>query len=606
MGTIRDAANVVYANGSTSAPQEPDKAGIRSLFGTVEDAIDAATAGVVRAETWTALAAISGTRNGQPGQVPSQAGTHTDPVTGATVANQGEYRWVSGGGGGWRWVGAILDATALQAQIDAEATARVKGDIRRLTVGGTANAITGTVTGAISAYDLFLLSPNAGNNTDAVTLNINGTGAFPLVDAAGQPLRADALVNGRAYIFRASGSPVDGYRLITQPQDPLLTAISALSATAGSLPADQTGYAFLFNPTTFTFSAVLADDIGGKPLLNRFDEPATVGTSLTEIVREGSGVREIVFANKSETATINIVTDQQTLPLGPGAIASLDGLPPGKTFASASEAAAPLFCRIGTKATSSPNAILRAERLVKRHSAYRDIPLAKRLAWQDFYFALDAADVLRKSLYLFVMNTYDLEAAMLDWGPHGGVGVAMNAPSFTPYTGPYFNGSTQHVLTGRKWSDHPSINATNLAMMVFVGSTVNGATRAAISSGDCEIQPNNTSSSHRFINSSTAPDPVSGVSIGGMLRTERTSEPTYTAHRNRQDLLAEFTRTARETLFDYPHVIAAHTGSTGPSDSSRFWNGTIKLAWAGEPLTQAQWDVVYNAFGTFTAAMEAA
>lgn len=599
MGIIRDGAGAVYADGPTGSPFQPPKADIINLFGTVEDSISAAESGERTAETYTALAAITGIANGQKGSVPDQAGTHTDPVSGATVPNQGVYRWVSSSSA-WRWISAIAD-------IEAETTARIKGDIRRLAdVAGTANAITGTVSGAITAYDLFLMIQNAGDNTGAVTLNINSTGAFPLVDADGNALRAGALDSGRAYIFRASGSPVDGYRLIAQPQDPLLTAISALSSTAASLPADSTGYLLALNPTTLQFSAVLADDLSGKPMLNRYDEPATVGTALTEIVREGKDVREIVFANKSPSATISIVNARQTLPLGPGATVGLDGLPPGKTFAVADEAGAPLFCRIGTK-TTSPNAALRAERLIKRHSAYRDIPLAKRLAWSDFYVALDAADVLRNSLYLFVMNTYDTEAAMLDWGPHGGVGTPINGPiSFTQYIGPYLNGTSQHVLTGRRWSDLPGIDALNLAQMVFVGSTENGATRATLSSGDAEIQANRSSVSHGFASSSTSVDSATGSTPAGMLRHQRTAEDKYSAYRNNSTLISEFTRTARETLFDYEHVIGAHTGSGGPGASSTHWTGVVKMAWAGLPLTQAQWTAIYSGFGTFTAAMEAA
>lgn len=614
-------ADEVIANraGSTVLVPVDSLAAQLAASGPIADAISAAGTG----PAYETRAQLYADLNWKAGSVGRVYGDSTEAYRGVYV------KLGSSGSGSWLRIGPLPggDTSGMQAEIDAveaglaaETTARIKGDIRRLNpVAGTANAITGTVNGTLSAFDLFLLVPNAGNNTGAVTLNINGTGAFPLIDEDGQPLVANALDSGRAYILRASGGPVDAYRLVTgaitfadvaarQPVDTLLTVISALSATAGSLPPDGTGYVLVFNPTTFTFSAVLADDIGGKPLLNRFDEPATVGTSLTEIVREGKDLREVVLANKSDTATINIVNAGQTLPLGPGAIASLDGLPPGKTFAFATEAGAPLFCRIGTKATSSPNAILRAERLIKRHSANRDISLAKRLAWQDFYVALDAADILRKSLYLFVMNTYDMEAAMLDWGPHAGVGVPVNGPiSFSPYTGPYFNGTTQHVLTGRKWSDNPAINALNLAQMVFAGSTENGATRATLSSGDAEIQANRSTTSHGFANSSTSVDSATGSSVAGMLRHQRTNdEAKFSATRNNSTLIAEFLRTARETLFDFEHVIAAHTGSSGPNNAATHWTGTVKMAWAGEPLTQAQWTAIYQGFGTFTAAMEAA
>ncbi|MBP1852677.1 SGNH/GDSL hydrolase family protein [Rhizobium halophytocola] len=58
----------------------------------------------LRAETWASLNSIIGTRTGQPAEVPSQSGTHTDPVAGGTVSNQGLYRW-NGSPAGWRWVG---------------------------------------------------------------------------------------------------------------------------------------------------------------------------------------------------------------------------------------------------------------------------------------------------------------------------------------------------------------------------------------------------------------------------------------------------------------------------------------------------------------------
>ncbi len=55
--------------------------------------------------TWTELSGVTGTRNGQKGSVTNDAGTHTDPVTGATVSNRGTYSW-SVSPAGWKWVGA--------------------------------------------------------------------------------------------------------------------------------------------------------------------------------------------------------------------------------------------------------------------------------------------------------------------------------------------------------------------------------------------------------------------------------------------------------------------------------------------------------------------
>lgn len=68
--------------------------------------IDIAAAGVVRLQTWTELSAVTGTRAGQPASVQTADGTHTDPVVGGTVDNQGEYSW-SVDPAGWKWIGEL-------------------------------------------------------------------------------------------------------------------------------------------------------------------------------------------------------------------------------------------------------------------------------------------------------------------------------------------------------------------------------------------------------------------------------------------------------------------------------------------------------------------
>jgi hypothetical protein len=74
---------------------------------------DAAIANARAAATWTALAAISsGLTAGERGEVfGPDAGTHTDPVVGGTVANEGVYAW-SASPAGWRRVADRLDETA--------------------------------------------------------------------------------------------------------------------------------------------------------------------------------------------------------------------------------------------------------------------------------------------------------------------------------------------------------------------------------------------------------------------------------------------------------------------------------------------------------------
>lgn len=72
----------------------------------VQAQIDALAAGQAAGQlvyrTWAELSGVTGSA-GVGAQVISDAGTHTDPVVGGTVANAGQYVW-SASPAGWRWV----------------------------------------------------------------------------------------------------------------------------------------------------------------------------------------------------------------------------------------------------------------------------------------------------------------------------------------------------------------------------------------------------------------------------------------------------------------------------------------------------------------------
>lgn len=92
----------------------------------LEADIAGAAAGLVQTESWTALAAISGTTAGRPGRVATTATTtHTDPVVGGTVKDAGEYRW-STSPAGWRRIGDWADATVLRSDYDNHARVHYK------------------------------------------------------------------------------------------------------------------------------------------------------------------------------------------------------------------------------------------------------------------------------------------------------------------------------------------------------------------------------------------------------------------------------------------------------------------------------------------------
>lgn len=86
---------------------------LRAEMDELSTEIEGAATGLRSAETWTALDATPGTASLQPGRVAlTDAGTHTDPVVGGTVPNQGEYRW-STSPAGWKRIGNVLDPNGL-------------------------------------------------------------------------------------------------------------------------------------------------------------------------------------------------------------------------------------------------------------------------------------------------------------------------------------------------------------------------------------------------------------------------------------------------------------------------------------------------------------
>lgn len=105
--TFRDLAKqMVYGN-----PPDPSHKPSQGDFVRLNSRIDqelaplqasASSASVVR-NTWTELAAITGSSAGQRAEVLDDPATHTDPVTAGTVFNEGIYAWVVGDG--WERLG---------------------------------------------------------------------------------------------------------------------------------------------------------------------------------------------------------------------------------------------------------------------------------------------------------------------------------------------------------------------------------------------------------------------------------------------------------------------------------------------------------------------
>lgn len=112
--TVQDQVDASFAaSDSAMAISEATAAELRGEMDDLSGEIEGAAVGLRSAETWTALSGTPGTAALQPGRVAlSDAGTHTDPVVGGTVANSGEYRW-SVSPAGWKRIGNVLDPAGL-------------------------------------------------------------------------------------------------------------------------------------------------------------------------------------------------------------------------------------------------------------------------------------------------------------------------------------------------------------------------------------------------------------------------------------------------------------------------------------------------------------
>lgn len=222
------------------------------VWGTeVERGMDGAAAGRVDASSWSDLSAIAGDRPGQPAIVYGpDAGTHTDPVTGQSVSNEGMYAW-SDSPAGWRRVADV------QSEL-------VHAD----NVGqGSANAIQATVFGPFNRepYRSLITLNFTEENTGAVTVSINGESPRQLVTNTGDPVPSGYLQAGMSALVQIDEG--GNYRLFSYGDaDAVLQA--ALQAAQDA--QDAASEATLYDPT-FRYKTV-------QDLLSSTRAPGGAGT----------------------------------------------------------------------------------------------------------------------------------------------------------------------------------------------------------------------------------------------------------------------------------------------------------------------------------------
>lgn len=199
MGAVKELSDQVYRDYvvdgvPTSGAFDPPKVDIRALF----DAIDplASSAGAIVAETWTALALITGTMANQIAYVPtSDAGTHTDPVVGGTVPNSGVFSW-SADPAGWLRVAAYPTAGFWRASSEASADG--------LAYTMSADATWSWSTGNIIQFKCPTTNANASTTTP--TISVNGHAAEFLRDVDGGNIPAGKLNANSYYLGVVTGA----------------------------------------------------------------------------------------------------------------------------------------------------------------------------------------------------------------------------------------------------------------------------------------------------------------------------------------------------------------------------------------------------------------
>lgn len=221
------------------------------VWGTeVERSIDGAAAGRIDQATWPGLAAIAGTRAGQPATVfGPDVGTHLDPVTGATVPNVGEYYWNTSPAG-WRRVGNLQRSL-----------------VHALNTGaGSANAVQAIadVQYSQSAYAALITLNFVASNTGSMTVSISGETPRALVTNTGQPIPAGYIKLGMAALLQIDSA--GNYRLFSYGDASAIQAAAEIAQAAAEAARDTT-LAALSSVISLkaTRALVIADNPGVDP-----------------------------------------------------------------------------------------------------------------------------------------------------------------------------------------------------------------------------------------------------------------------------------------------------------------------------------------------------
>lgn len=516
-------------------------------------------------------------------------------------------------------------AARYMSQATARRMARYGDVVRLANVAGTGAAITAEIPASHEGVtvDGLVAWRMPATNAGAFSLALGGT-TYGVKTARGADFEAGALnatvdvighIRGGTPatirlvgVYSAGDLPETNARKVMTAQERIdLTALRGALASLQAAPAYAEGYVLVFNPATQAFEARPADDIGGNMQLNWYDESTVVGTAPVTLLGSDPDMRRITLQNLSETASIAVAFADGSpliggagITLGPGAILSDDNMPRGAVRIVADAAGVPVTCYVGSKG-ASPNWLLRANQLIYRHSNPGGLPAPFLSAMRDLYRRLDATGILSRALYFNVLAAFDAEFAAMDWSRRAGTLSVIGSPAYSGYSGWTLNGTSQRLMTGRRWSDDSVLSPTNAAMMVWADTTLNGIGKFAISSGDSGVEANRSATSHGGKIANTSYDALSGYAPGGMLAVQRVEAARATFRRN-ADAPRDMVRAVNANLSTYEHLIGATQTSTGPTTAGH-WAGTPKFAYAGPALSDEAWVAVHSACDQYLTAI---
>lgn len=470
-------------------------------------------------------------------------------------------------------------------------------------IAGTANAITATAAG-LSADDVhadgsvFLLTP-AVDNTDTVSLAINGDTARPVRTHGNENLKAGDLAAGCSYRLRAEGSR---YRVLsrlgnTPNRKPTLAEILTGPAIADLLDTDVLGVSRsgAGSPISVT-DFIIALEARLSPPLNWFKAPVTAGLQPTILIREDAGLRAIRVQSADDTTLYLGLAGETPAENKAGTLTgeyfSEDQMPPGEVSIAAAAEGTPVTCFFGTRTTYNVNIAYKANALINRYSSTLGEPA--RTAIRAAFTDLDDAGILWAARdCCILMPGPSLADSLLNWAG-GPTATAFGSPVLTPWQYWTFSGANA-LDTGLRLA----LAAGDLDHTIwgYADSTIQGGTKFLFGDSKTRMNANRNATTMATLDLNSTSTTTTNGATGGLFGVSRDSEDRYEALYNsvRYPIEQPVTQTSDKSIV----FGALHTGA----DPSSGYTGAAKAFGFSRKLSPAQFVDLKTITDTYLAAV---